>query len=470
MRPSGYESRGVNLMTRHRLPGGGEWRLLAQHVAQPSTPRVDELVPGFGQLLPSSSLFEFSPNERSFLGLVLEPAVDRPWADHARLQLGWQRINDGRKTRDFSSPLLFTEQNRSDLYSASLVLAKRWTAGHRTRYGMDVTGDEVRSGRQLTVGARRPAAVAPRYPDGSELASAALFVTHSWSPRPATGIELGARYSRYRVDLAATAPAPGVRLEPDNLSLQFGLRQELVASLSLLANVSEGFRVPNIFDLGTLGPRPGNRFNAANPDLGPEQVLSTDLGLRWEGEDLRAELFLFRLDYEDRITSVETGATSPTGRFVVTSENIGRSRVHGAEFGLWAQLSPRLALDATANWTRGEERPGDGTTAPGDRIPPLYGRLALAWDPAGPWRGRAVLQFAAEQDRLGPRDVRDPRIDPNGTDGWTVWHLQAQREVGKRWTVTVGVDNVFDSRYREHGSGIDAPGRGLVFALEAGLP
>ena len=94
---------------------------------------------------------EFSPNERSFLGLVYEPAVDRPWADQARLQLGWQRIIDDRETRDFGSPLLFTEQNRSDLYSASLVLAKRWSGAYRTRYGMDLTSDTVHSARQVGV-------------------------------------------------------------------------------------------------------------------------------------------------------------------------------------------------------------------------------------------------------------------------------------------------------------------------------
>lgn len=468
--PSGYESRGVNLMTRHRLANGGEWRLLAQHLEQPSTPRVDELVPGYGQVEPSSSLFEFSPNERSFLGLVLEPAVDRPWADQARLQVGWQRIVDDRKTRDFGSPLLFTEQNRSDLYSASLVLAKRWSGAHRTRYGMDLTHDAVHSARQVTAGDAEPAVVGARFPDGSTLSSAALFLTHAWSPAPGTSIEFGGRYSRYRVELAATAVDPGARLEPDDLSLQFGVRREVGRGFTLLANVAEGFRVPNIFDLGTLGPRPGNRFNVANTDLGPETVLSADIGLRWEGEAARAELVFFRLDYEDRITSVETGELTSTGRIVVTSENIGRSRLHGAELGLRAQLSPRLALDATANWTRGEDRPGDGTTVPGDRIPPFNGRLALAWDPAGPWRGRAVLQFAAEQDRLSPRDVRDPRIDPNGTDGWAAWHLRAERDLGERWTVTVGVDNVLDTRYREHGSGLDAPGRGLALAVEAALP
>ena len=40
----------------------------------------------------------------------------------------------------------------------------------------------------------------------------------------------------------------------------------------LLANVGLGFRAPNVFDLGTLGNRPGNRFNIPNTTLDSERV------------------------------------------------------------------------------------------------------------------------------------------------------------------------------------------------------
>ena len=47
--------------------------------------------------------------------------------------------------------------------------------------------------------------------------------------------------------------------------------------LRLLANIGRGFRPPNIFDLGTLGSRPGNRFNVPNPDLDPEALAAREV-------------------------------------------------------------------------------------------------------------------------------------------------------------------------------------------------
>ena len=71
------------------------------------------------------------------------------------------------------------------------------------------------------------------------------------------------------------------------------------------------------------------------------------------------------------------------------------------------------------------------------------------------------MDFASQQDRLSPRDVLDPRINPDGTPGWATinllfsWQASARTELGFR------LENLADKDYREHGSGINAPGRNL---------
>jgi outer membrane receptor protein involved in Fe transport len=98
--------------------------------------------------------------------------------------------------------------------------------------------------------------------------------------------------------------------------------------------------------------------------------------------------------------------------------------------------------------------------------------LALRYDPAKPeglvhW-GELSLKAADEQDRLNPEDKLDPRIDPNGTDGWTTVGFDLGGPLGaqsrSRWSL--GLHNIFDESYRVHGSGVDAPGFNAVFGLE----
>ena len=60
--PSGYESRSARALVGWRPDEATTWSIDVQHLEQPETPRIDELVPGFGQTEPSSSEF-FLPAE-----------------------------------------------------------------------------------------------------------------------------------------------------------------------------------------------------------------------------------------------------------------------------------------------------------------------------------------------------------------------------------------------------------------------
>ena len=57
------------------------------------------------------------------------------------------------------------------------------------------------------------------------------------------------------------------------------------------------------------------------------------------------------------------------------------------------------------------------------------------------------------------------RIDPAGTPGWANVGARVRWSGRAGWRVDVGIDNLFDRRYRVHGSGIDAPGRNLTLLV-----
>ena len=67
IRPSGYEVRAADLKWRQKIGQASELMLSAQYLEQPRSPRVDELVAGFGQSEPASEQYWFMPNRREFL-------------------------------------------------------------------------------------------------------------------------------------------------------------------------------------------------------------------------------------------------------------------------------------------------------------------------------------------------------------------------------------------------------------------
>ncbi len=232
----------------------------------------------------------------------------------------------------------------------------------------------------------------------------------------------------------------------------------------LVANAGFGFRAPNVFDLGTLGNRPGNRFNIPNPDLDSERVVQLDAGVRYAADRARFEIMVYMLDYDDRITSVLTGDITPEGRDVVQSVNAADSTIRGFEGGAGFEIGDTINVDVVLNYTWAEQRVSGSPAEPGDRIPPLSGRLNVSYDSGGDLRLDAWLRFAGEQDRLSARDVRDIRIDPNGTSGWGILGARGTWDFRGGWQFTAGIDNVFDKRYRVHGSGLDATGRNLMLS------
>jgi outer membrane receptor protein involved in Fe transport len=256
-------------------------------------------------------------------------------------------------------------------------------------------------------------------------------------------------------------------LSLSDLSADVGWIFDLTGRSQLIANLAHGFRAPNIFDMGTLGERPGNRFNIPNSALDSEHVTQFDVGIRGGTEKSRLELVFYWLHYKDRITSVLTGAQTIDGRDIVQSQNLAEADIWGVEAAAVVEIGESLSLDAIINYARGEEKEARSSAVPADRIPPLNGRIGLRYEASETLTIEPFVVFADSQSRLSPRDIRDVRIDPNGTSGWLSANIRAFWQPDERWSISAGLENLFDEQYRHHGSGIDAVGRSLSVSFQA---
>jgi outer membrane receptor protein involved in Fe transport len=173
---------------------------------------------------------------------------------------------------------------------------------------------------------------------------------------------------------------------------------------------------------------------------------------------------MFALRYDDRITSVGTGDVTPEGRDVVQSVNAAESSIRGVEASLDVRVSDAVNARAILNYTWGEQAVSGSDTEPAGRIPPLNGSVSLSYDAGSDYQLEGSVRFASDQDRLSARDVRDVRIDPEGTPGWVVIDARLQKEYAQHWRLSIALDNLLDKRFRVHGSGLDAPGRNLTIS------
>ncbi len=438
-----------------------------QFLEQPKTPRTDELVPGFGQIVPSSAVFSFEPNNRLFLHgryRVLHPLS---FVDRFQFSLAYQEINDDRRQRDFGSIFENRERNKSELKGVTIQATSHWREWMTLTYGGEVYLDKIKSSRirtNIQTGAIQDGQ--SRFPDGSTMNSFGFYVQDEIQPIPSLVITLGGRFSLFDIDLGDTPQGAGLDLDFDDLTGSLGLMYSLTPEVKLVTNVGRGFRAPNIFDLGTVGPRPGARFNIPNPDLEAEKVLTVDWGVKVQTSRFQGEAFGYYSDFTDKIESVPTKAVTSDGRTVVQSQNLSQVILWGAEMGARFLVREDLELSTSLTFTWGEEEFPDGRTEPADRIPPLNGRVGLLYRPRPTLWIEPFIRFATEQDRLSPRDKADPRINPNGTPGWVTGNVHLGWDIHPNVGLRFALENITNLKYREHGSGIDAPGVNAIFSLQ----
>jgi len=462
---TGFTQRSGDFKLQFDAAPGHELMFGLQFSEQPRTPRHDALVPGFGQIAPENAVFFFEPQQRRFGQVRWRINASNALFDNGELRVGRQIIVDDRRTRATGTPNLERERNRDTTTGIAGQFGKSIGQEHHLSYGFEMYRETVDSSKtRLNLNTGAFSVRQPRFPNGSTMRSWAIYVGDDWR-RGRFDLNTGLRYSRFDIEIPAAAPAPGVSLSPDDLTGNIGMAFELSESLRWVANIGRGFRAPNIFDLGVFGPRPGNRFSAPNPNLKPEYVNSIDTGLKFGGERFSGELIAFRSSYRDKITSVLTGNTVG-GALEVQNRNVARLDLWGVEAGARYRVdSPDLELYATATYTRGDEDTATGSM-PADRIPPLFGKVGARWQVRDSLGLEAYGLYATRQDRLSARDLVDPRINPNGTSGWGTLNARVSWRASDRFDLSLRAENLGDKHYREHGSGLDEPGRNFILTAD----
>jgi len=464
-----YSSRAADLKLRTVIVPGHEIMASVQYSEQPKTPRYDELTPGFGQAQPNSAVFYFEPQRRDFAQLRWRGTNTTALWDNAEAHVGRQVIVDDRRTRDYGSNNRDREKNSDTSWGVTFQAGKSLPSGHYLTYGAEYYDDTVDSSRVRTnivtgVVTDRP----PRFPDGSTMKQFGVFAVDDWNLGERMDLVAGLRWSSVETRLPPSGVTVGTTVDANDLSGNLSVAYAVRDDVRLVANLGRGFRAPNVFDLGTFGDRPGNRFNIPNPDLTSETVTTLDAGVKVDGERLQGELVGYVSRYSDKITSVLTGEVTESGRLVVQNRNVSKLDLAGIEAGLRGQLRDDLEWYATATWTQGDETVA-GTETPADRIPPIFGMAGLVWAARTNLSLEAYLVYAGSQDRYSPRDEVDPRIEPGGTPGWVTWNVRGAWQATEAFSLSLRLANLGDLRYREFGSGLDAPGFDCLVTLDYGF-
>ena len=332
-------------------------------------------------------------------------------------------------------------------------------------YGVDWYHDQIHDSNSTTNGVNQPNN-AP-YPDDAYYSRYAAYVNWDKWMNDCWLISAGGRAEHIETGatLLGTLP-PGTDrhqdLEFGDAIGQIGTTVVLTENLHWVANVSQGWRAPNLDDLFATGTSVFAVSQIPNPSLQPEKSLSLETGFKLNHENLRSEIYAWWMFIDDAILRVQAPPPAAVGVLqYVNSE----AYLQGIEYNGEYVMCNNWSVYGNCWYTYGQDTELDD---PLSKIPPLQGVLGLRSrdDCAMNWID-AYTWLVDEQDRLSATDRTDSRrIPPGGTPGYGTLNLRAGHMLSDRQRISVVGENLTDKFYRVHGSGSAGAGASVILSYE----
>jgi hemoglobin/transferrin/lactoferrin receptor protein len=254
----------------------------------------------------------------------------------------------------------------------------------------------------------------------------------------------GARLDWYRHDPQATSTYTSIGNSPDlpdgqsDLRLSPKLRAGWQArpDVELFAQVSTGFKAPNVTQLYQNYDNAPLYRSIGNPDLDPETSYGFEAGAVIGDEDVGGRISAFTTRYKNFI---DTQTTPEAGYRVGTIEYFNRSRVRisGIEARGQKRWTSGMTIHGALSYARGTDLDTDAVLA---SVAPLKAILGVGYD-TEVWGTDLSLVTAAAVDEKSIATSRPGGYGIVNLTGW--WEPEAAE--GLR--IQGGVYNLFDKTY-----------------------
>ncbi|MBK6992033.1 MAG: TonB-dependent receptor [Chitinophagaceae bacterium] len=406
--------------------------------------------------------------------------------DDARLTVAYQDYEESRIDRTRNNNNRNRQVELVDAINANWDATKSVGKGE-IFYGLEYVHNKVGSfGERINISTNVVTPMISRYPNGSTWNTAGVYGSYKVNLHPKVTLTTGLRYSYNTLNATFDTtfikfPFMNAEIKDGALTGNAGLVFRPAEGWQLNGNVSTGYRMPNVDDIGKLFESVPGNVSVPNPDLIPEYAWNFELGIiKNIPNKFRIELNAFHTILDNAIVrrfSTFNGQDSilfnGTLSQVEALQNVGKATVSGFQISSEFFLTRAYSLQTHANWITGKET--DDTKneqVPLRHAPPFYGSTTLRYKIEKLFiEASAQYNSKIENEDLAPSEQAKTDIyakDANGkpySPGWYTLGLKASYQIVKNLQVTVGWENITNQRYRSYSSGIVAAGSNFIVSL-----
>ncbi len=484
--PSGYTQ--MNVMQKFRYTPNDKWDIqYGFHWSETSSyARYDRHI-RYKNGLPRYGEWSYGPQKWMMNALSITHKGNNAVYDQMSIRLAQQFFEESRISRNFNK---FNRETRIEnvyAYSGNLDFVKSIGTKNKLYYGLEVVWNDVVStgiDENLSNGVRFEAAT--RYPQ-SDWSSYGVYVSDQYRVHEKVTLQAGLRYNHFMLnaDFDTTFyhfPFTQAKLNNGSLTGSFGLVYRPSKTWVLSTNFGTAFRAPNVDDVGKVFDSEPGAVTVPNPNLQSEYAYNVDASIAKVISDVvKLDLTgyytiltnaLVRRDFtingQDSI--MYDGELSQ----VQAIQNAAVATVYGIQAGVEMKLPLGFGLSSDFNWQVGREELDNGQISPSRHAAPWFGvsRLSYRYKTLS-LQLNAQYSGAVKNKNLPEEEQAKTEIyavDENGnpwSPSWYTLNFKASYQFLQNFTVSAGVENLTDQRYRPYSSGIVAPGRNFILSVKA---
>ncbi len=428
----------------------------------------------------------YGPHNRFLASILYNSFKSTTLYDRMKIIGSYQRIDEDRISRLWQNNIREIQEEDVSVTSLTLDFSKDLISDKlRLDYGVDIQYNSVLSsafGQNIILGSTTDD-VLSRYGSGENSLTNSGAYVYLKKLGELLDMSLGFRYARtdYFISYDANDPVDwpsfllsGVYGSNDAFTFSTSAKLKLSEGIFLNAIISSAFRSPNIDDLSKIRIN-GSEISFPNLDLSAENSLNFELGLSGQlDEDFSFDTYFYLTQLSDAIVRQNFRAPNGSSTYnnrgetlrVVANQNVAEALIYGFTSQISYNPIPTITANASINWIRGDEIVQNGENQHLSHIPPTYGQASVKYN-QGVLMGSVVYRFNGLKpiNRYGGSVDNPEFATPEGALAWNTLNLYGSYEITEQFSLSVGMENIFDRHYRPFASGVSAAGRGITFAL-----
>ena len=488
-KPTAYSQ--VNFMQKFRFQPNENWDFqYGLHFSETSSySRYDRHIRYNSLGLPRYGEFYYGPQKWIMNNLNITHQSNSKLFDEMVLRLAHQFFEESRVSRNMNNSNREIRTEKVNAYSINVDFSKAISLTHKAYYGVEYVLNDVNStGINQNIVAGTSQAGPSRYPQAT-WQSMGVFVNNQYLVTDKTSLQAGLRYNKYilKADFDTTFyPFPFTEAHIDNGSLtgSAGIVFRPTDKWVISSNVATAFRSPNVDDVGKVFDSEPGSVVIPNPNLEAEYAYNVDLNVaKMFGKSVKVDVStyytlldnaLVRRDFTLNGASeiVYDGELSQ----VQAIQNAAKANVYGIQAGVEVKLPTGFRFSTDLNFQKGEEELDNGDKSPSRHAAPFFGisRVGYANSKVDlelnfQFSDKVAFKDLAEEEK-GKKEIyaRDRNGNPY-SPSWYTLNLKSMYKLTENFTLTAGIENITDQRYRPYSSGIVAPGKNIILAVRATL-